>query len=142
MALVDEAVGNLLPPQKRVHDPFALDLHTAGSVPLLGVRRGRGHDELKGGRGHLRGNKRRDQQTSIAGDDFVCNYRKKDTTVTGRNPPGSSLVPTWILPGVQVLSILDAVFIVSPKSENLGNTVPTNPLHRQDRGYEIQQRIR
>ena len=30
-------------------------------------------------------------------------------------------------PGWQVLSILEAVFIVSPKMENLGSLVPTSP---------------
>ena len=32
------------------------------------------------------------------------------------------------LPGSDVLSILDAVFIVSPKMENLGSLVPIRPL--------------
>ena len=31
-------------------------------------------------------------------------------------------------PGVHVLSILEAVFIVSPKMENLGSLLPMRPL--------------
>ena len=38
-----------------------------------------------------------------------------------------------LLPGTQVLSILEAVLMVSPKSENLGTLVPTKPL----RGVEM-----
>ena len=33
-----------------------------------------------------------------------------------------------LAPGSDVLSILDAVFIVSPKMENLGSLVPIRPL--------------
>ena len=37
-------------------------------------------------------------------------------------------IHTWMLPGVQVDSILEAVFIVSPKMENLGLRLPTSPV--------------
>ena len=36
--------------------------------------------------------------------------------------------PTWMCPGMQVDSILEAVFIVSPKMENLGILDPMRPV--------------
>ena len=41
------------------------------------------------------------------------------------------MVPSYIItPGILVLSIRDAVFIVSPKRLNLGSLLPTTPLMR------------
>ena len=40
-------------------------------------------------------------------------------------------------PGVHVLSILEAVFIVSPKRPNLGSLLPTRPLEGGKREMDL-----
>ena len=43
--------------------------------------------------------------------------------------------PKLHAPGTQVLSILEAVLIVSPNNENFGTFMPTRPLRGEGRGW-------
>ena len=108
--------GERLPPEVRLHLAFALDFNTASGFPgIVCCQR----EQVMGHRGHLDAACRKVLKGRSSHS--LTSYSNSQQRVSPEPSPDCK-------PGMEVDSMREAVFIVSPKTLNLGSLVPTRPV--------------